>query len=279
MPTQPLDRRTFLVASAAAGYALAARPVLGAAIHTPEEGLEAGPVEIPVKGRTIPGYAARPAKQGPAPLVLVVHEIFGVHEYIRDVCRRLAHEGHCAIAPDLYARYGDASGYQDIQALIRDVVAKVPDSEVLSDLDATARYASESKAGDSKRLGITGFCWGGRVVWLYSAHNPSLRAGVAWYGRLASPPTPLAPKSPLDLAPDLKAPVLGLYAGKDQGIPLADVEKMRERLRAASSPSEIHVYPEAQHGFQADYRPSYDEAAAKDGWKRLGEWFRKHGAA
>jgi carboxymethylenebutenolidase len=279
MPTQPLDRRSFLWASAAAGYALAAGPALATAIRTPEEGLRAGPLEIPAKGRSIPGYAARPARPGPAPLALVVHEIFGVHEYIRDVCRRLAHEGYVAVAPDLYVRQGDAGSQEDIQTLIREVVAKVPDAQVLEDLDATVRHVADTKEADTERIAITGFCWGGRIVWLYAAHSPSLRAGVAWYGRLAASPSDLTPKSPLDLAGGLRAPVLGLYAGKDQGIPLSDVEAMRQKLGAASDPSQIHVYPEAAHGFHADYRPSYDEAAAKDGWGRLLEWFRKHGAA
>jgi carboxymethylenebutenolidase len=278
MPIQSLDRRSFMLASAAAGYALAARPVLGAVVQTSEEGLRAGAVEIPAKGRSIPGYAARPADDKRAPLVLVVHEIFGVHEYIRDVCRRLAHQGHAAIAPDLFARQGAASVYLDIQELIREVVAKVPDAQVLDDLDSTARYGVEAQNADGARLGITGFCWGGRIVWLYAAHSRELRAGVAWYGRLAGTPSPLTPKSPLDLAGSLRAPVLGLYAGQDQGIPLRDVEEMQARLKASGSPSEIHVYPEAQHGFHADYRPSYDEAAAKDGWRRLTEWFRKYGA-
>lgn len=277
MATQPLDRRTFLLAGAAAGYALAARPVLATAIRTSEEGLRAGTIEIPASGRSIPGYAARPATDARAPLVLVVHEVFGVHEYIRDVCRRLAREGYVAIAPDLYARQGDAAGYQDIQALVREVVARVPDPQVLADLDATVRHAADAQGADAKRLGVTGFCWGGRIVWLYSAHSPALRAGVAWYGRLSGVASDLTPRAPIDVAGGLRAPVLGLYGGKDQGIPLADVERMRERLAAASDPSQIHVYPEAAHGFHADYRPGYDEAAARDGWGRLLDWFRKHG--
>ena len=218
-----------------------------------------------------------PAKDGKYPVVLVVQEIFGVHEHIKDVCRRFAKEGYLAVAPELYARQGDASKYTDWKQLYAEIVTKVPDAQVMSDLDATVAWAGKSGAGDTSRVGVTGFCWGGRIVWLYAAHSSTLKAGVAWYGRLSGEATPLQPKYPLDLAAQLKAPVLGLYGGQDQGIPLTDVEKMRAALAAARNPSEIIVYPDAGHGFNADYRPSYDAEDAKDGWRRCLGWFRKHG--
>ncbi|HVF42303.1 MAG TPA: dienelactone hydrolase family protein, partial [Pyrinomonadaceae bacterium] len=216
---------------------------------------------------------------------IVVQEIFGVHEHIKDVCRRFAKLGHMAIAPALYARQGDVSGLamEDVMK----VVAKVPDSQVMSDLDSTIAYARSTGKADAKRVGITGFCWGGRIVWLYAAHNSELDAGVAWYGRLvANPnqkPNPLTPRQPVDVADELKAPVLGLYGGKDQGIPQESVERMRAALKKSKSKaareSDIIVYPDAGHGFHADYRPSYDKPAATDGWRRLQDWFRRHGAA
>ena len=224
--------------------------------------------------REIPGYFAKPKGARGVPVVLVVQEIFGVHEYIKDVCRRLAKLGWLAIAPDLYVRQGDPTKLSSIDE-IRPLVAKVPDDQVMADLDATAEWAGKN-GGDAKRLGITGFCWGGRVVWLYAAHSPALRAGVAWYGRLTGEKDPLHPKHPLDVASALKAPVVGLYGGQDTGIPMADVEKMKTALAAAKSPSEIVVYPDAPHGFHADYRPSYREADAKDGWRRLEAHFKRH---
>jgi len=207
-----------------------------------------------------------------------VQEIFGVHEHIKDVCRRFAKLGYLAIAPELYARQGDVSNLKTIDE-IRGIVAKVPDAQVMSDLDAAVEFARESGKGDVTRLGITGFCWGGRIVWLYAAHSKQLKAGVAWYGRLVGDKSELSPKHPIDVAAGLKAPVLALYAGKDQGIPPDSVEKMREALKAAKVASEIIVYPDAQHGFHADYRPSYNEKDAKDGWSRLQSWFKKNGVA
>jgi carboxymethylenebutenolidase len=218
-----------------------------------------------------------PAKGGPFAVVLVVQEIFGVHEHIKDVCRRFAKEGYCAIAPELYARQGDVSKLTDYREIFAQVVSKVPDAQVMSDLDAAVAWAARSGIGDAARVGVTGFCWGGRITWLYAAHSPKLKAGVAWYGRLAGEPTQLQPKYPLDLAAELQAPVLGLYGGQDQGIPLADVEKMRAALAAAKEPSEIVVFPDAPHGFHADYRPSYRAAEAKDGWERCLAWFRRNG--
>lgn len=273
-----LRRRNFVVTSLAAGFALATQPISAQTITTDANGLEAGEVKIPVADGEIPAYRAMPAKGKSFPVVLVVQEIFGVHEHIKDVCRRFAKLGHMAIAPALYARQGDTSKLASIDE-IRPIVAKVPDAQVMSDLDAAVAYAKKSGKGNTARLGITGFCWGGRIVWLYAAHNPQLKAGVAWYGRLVGNATELQPKYPVDLAAQLKAPVLGLYGGKDQGIPLDTIEKMRAAVKAANGKSEIVVYPEAGHGFNADYRPGYDKQAAQDGWQRLREWFKKYGAA
>jgi carboxymethylenebutenolidase len=207
-------------------------------------------------------------------VVLVVHEIFGVHEYIRDVCRRLARDGYCAVAPDLYARQGDVRVQPDVNTIVTEVVAKVPDAQVLADLDATVAWVKREGKGDVTRLGVTGFCWGGRVTWLYAAHNPGVRAGVAWYGRLAGEPSDRQPKHPIDIAASLTTPVLGLYGGDDPGIPLDTVERMRAALATGKSGSEIVVYPGAPHAFHADYRPSYRKEPAEDGWRRLRAWFR-----
>jgi carboxymethylenebutenolidase len=273
-----LSRRTMVVTSLAAGFAMAVQPVGAATITTSDAGLTAGEVKVPVGDQTIPAYRAMPNEGGPFPVVLVVQEIFGVHEHIKDICRRFAKLGYFAVAPELYARQGDVSKLSSIDE-IRPIVAKVPDAQVMADLDACVEYAKEAGKGDVTRLGITGFCWGGRIVWLYAAHSKQLKAGVAWYGRLVGEASALTPKHPVDVAADLNAPVLGLYAGKDQGIPLDTVEKMREALKKAPVAAEIIVYPNAQHGFHADYRPSYNEADAKDGWNRLLAWFKQHGAA
>ena len=276
---QALTRREVLVTSLAVGFAAAVRPVYAAAIATDAKGLVAGEVRIPVEGGELPAYRAMPEAGGPFPVVLVVQEIFGVHEHIKDVCRRLAKEGYLAVAPELYAREGDVSKLTDIQEIVK-VVARVPDAQVLADLDATLAWASQSGKGDAARAAVTGFCWGGRITWLYAAHNPKLRAGVAWYGRLVSQPTPRQPKSAVDVAAALDVPVLGLYGGRDEGIPLADVERMRAALRAAGkTTSEIKLYPEAPHGFNADYRPSYREADARAAWGEMLAWFRSHGVA
>ena len=220
-----------------------------------------------------------PTGTGPFPVVLVVQEIFGVHEHIKDLCRRLAKAGCMAVAPELYARQGDVSKIADASQIMREVVSKVPDAQVMSDLDATAAYAKGSGKGDTARLGITGFCWGGRIVWLYAAHNPNLKAGVAWYRRLVGDATATTPKHPVQLAAELKAPVLGLYGAADQGIPVSTVEQMKQACAAANKTCEFVVYPEAPHAFNADYRPSYREAPAKDGWQRLQAWFKKYGVA
>jgi carboxymethylenebutenolidase len=257
---------------------MAVRPVSAQTITTDSNGLTAGEVQIPVQDGSIPGYRAVPAAQGTYPVVLVVQEVFGVHEHIKDLCRRLAKAGYFAVAPELYARQGDVSKITDFKELMP-IVGKVPDAQVMTDLDSTVKWAAGSGVADVKRLAITGFCWGGRIVWLYAAHNPNLKAGAAWYGRLISEPTQLQPKNPIDVVKDLKAPVLGLYAGKDQGIPLDAVEKMKAALKDAGKKSEINVYANAQHGFNADYRPSYDPDAAKDGWSKMLAWFKANGAA
>jgi carboxymethylenebutenolidase len=262
----------------ATGFALATWPISAATVTTDTAGLLAGEVKIPtLDGGEIPAYRAQPSEGGPFPVILVVQEIFGVHEHIKDICRRFAKLGYLAVAPELYARQGDVSKIQDIQQIISTVVSKVPDKQVLADLDAAVNWAKASGKGDTQRLAITGFCWGGRIVWLYAAHNPALKAGVAWYGRLDSPKDDLHPAHPIDRVGELKAPVLGLYGGADSGIPNELVAKMHEKLKAAQKPSEIVLYPDTPHGFYADYRASYREPEANDGWKRLLGWFEKHG--
>jgi carboxymethylenebutenolidase len=277
--TRTLSRRQVLVTSLATGFALAVQPVAAGTITTSTEGLEAGEVRIPVADGEIPAYRAMPAQGHDFPVVLVVQEIFGVHEHIKDVCRRFARQGYLAIAPELYARQGDVSKISDWKQIFAEVVSKVPDAQVMSDLDAAVDWARKSSKGDQKKLAVTGFCWGGRITWLYAAHSRELKAGVAWYGRLRGEGTPLQPKYPLDVVPDIDAPVLGLYGGKDQGIPLEDVEAMQAALKAAGKPSEIIVFPEAGHAFLADYRPSYRAEDAAAGWAACLAWFRKHGVA
>jgi carboxymethylenebutenolidase len=275
----PLRRRALLAGSVAAGFALAVRPVAGATIVTNADGLDAGEVSIPAGDREIPAYRAKPAGKHGLPVAIVVQEIFGVHEHMRDVCRRLAKQGYMAIAPELYARQGDVSSMTDVKEIIAKVVSRVPDAQVMSDLDAVVAYAGASGRGDTARLGITGFCWGGRITWLYAAHNPALKAGVAWYGRLVGEAGALTPRHPVDLAQELKAPVRGLYGGADQGIPIDTIERMRGACKAAEKTCEIIVYPDAPHAFHADYRPSYRPDAARDGWARMLAWFHAYGVA
>ncbi len=274
-----VTRRDFAVTTLAVGFALTVQPVSAQTISTDTQGLEAGEVKVPTTDGQIPAYRAMPAKGGPFPVILVVQEIFGVHEHIKDICRRLAKLGYLAIAPELYARQGDVSKMTDFGKIISEVVSKVPDKQVMSDLDATVAWAKGSGKGNTDKLGITGFCWGGRIVWLYAAHNKNVKAGVAWYGRLVEKADALHPKHPIDVVESLHAPVLGLYGGADTGIPVASVEKMRAAIKAAGKPSEIVLYPDTPHAFYADYRASYRKDKAEDGWKRLLAWFKKNGVA
>jgi carboxymethylenebutenolidase len=269
------SRRRALGLMLGAGYAAAAAPVMAqTAIDTPSDGLEVGEVSYPSGNFQVHAYRAAPKGKTNLPVILVVSEIFGVHEYIADVCRRLAHAGYLAIAPDLFERQGDPMSYGELAKLMSKVVAKVPDAQVMGDLDATVAWAG-AHGGDAKKVGITGFCWGGRITWLYAAHAQVL-AGVAWYGRLAGQDTPLQPRQPLALAAQVKAPVLGLYGGKDEGIPVATIEQMKAALAKAGAPAsgaQFVFYPDAPHAFHADYRASYRKDAAEAGWKRALAWF------
>lgn len=279
-PKTEFSRRDFVVTSLAAGFALAVQPAnADNVIHTSADGLVAGEVKIPVGDGDMPGYRAMPAGKGPFPTIVVVQEIFGVHEHIRDLCRRLAKAGYFAVAPELYARQGDVSKLSNIDDILKQVVSKVPDAQVMSDLDKTVAWAKAGGSADTARLGITGFCWGGRITWLYAAHNPQLKAGVAWYGRVVGQPSEMTPKHPIDLVKEMKAPVLGLYGGADQSIPADTIDQMRKALTAAGKTADFVVYPGVQHGFNADYRPSYDKQAAADGWKRMLAWFKQNGVA
>jgi carboxymethylenebutenolidase len=281
--SEEITRRTFVKSSLSVGFALAVEPIMAQTVITTDTtGLVAGEVKVKAPdGVEIPAYRAMPDKGSKFPVVLVVQEIFGVHEHIKDVCRRFAKRGYFAVAPELYARQGDVSK-MPIQEIMSEVVSKVPDKQVMGDLDAAVAYAKSTGKANTDKLAVTGFCWGGRIVWLYAAHNPKLKAGAAWYGPLARPSTELQPKQPVDLAASLKAPVIGFYGGQDGGIPQTDVGKMRASLKdgpAAAKKSEIIVYPDAQHGFHADYRPSYNEKDAKDAFAKLLDWFKKHGVA
>jgi len=273
-----LTRRQFIInATLSTGFAVAVSPSCAQAIITTStNNLVAGAVQIPTQDGEIPAYRAMPSAGKNFPTILVVSEIFGVHEHIQDVCRRLAHLGYLAIAPELFARQGGVTQLSNIDEIFK-VVNKVPDNQVMSDLDATKDWAIKSSPGNINKLGITGFCWGGRIVWLYAAHNPQVKAGVAWYGKLVGEPNQLKPTNPIDIASQLTVPILGLYGGKDTGIPLDTVEQMRKQLHSSQSKSEIIVYPDAPHAFFADYRPSYHEKEAQDGWKHLQVWFKQHG--
>jgi carboxymethylenebutenolidase len=278
-----LSRRAAMVGTALGStYALSVQPVCAQTmITTPTDGLTAGEVKVKTKdGKEMVAYRAMPASGQGFGTVLVVQEIFGVHAHIADMARRFAKAGYYAIAPELYFRQGDAKGYTEIPKLISEIVAKVPDAQVMGDLDSCVEFAKGEGKADTAKLGITGFCWGGRIVWLYAAHNPGLKAGVAWYGRVEGPTSELTPKNPIDLAKDLKAPVLGLYGGADTGIPNDGVDRMRAALKAgspAAQKSEIVTYPDMPHAFNADYRPSYRKDAAEDGWKRALAWFKANG--
>jgi carboxymethylenebutenolidase len=273
---QKFDRRAFVVTSLGAGFALAVLPVSAQTITTSADGLVAGEVKVPAKGGDMPAYRAMPATGSNFPTVLVVSEIWGVHEHIKDVVRRFAKLGYYAIAPELFARQGDAGKVTDTQALIRDIVARTPDAEVMADLDAAVAYAKASGKADTTKLGITGFCWGGRTTLMYSAHNPNVKAAVPWYGPVARSYYP-GDKTALDVAAQIKAPVLGLYGGDDPGIPNDTVEKMAAALKAAGNArSEFVIYPGTPHAFHADYRPSYRKDKADEGWKRATAWFKQY---
>ncbi|AOZ00463.1 carboxymethylenebutenolidase [Cupriavidus sp. USMAHM13] len=282
VPGQAFSRRTFVKTALGSAFAAAALPVTAQAIKTDFNGLTAGEVTIASAGFDMPAYRAQPEGGSKLPVVLVVSEIFGVHEYIADICRRFAKLGYLAIAPELFARQGDPSNFGTIQELQAKLISKVPDAQVMGDLDATVAWAM-AHGGDPKRLAITGFCWGGRISWLYAARNKQLKAAVAWYGQLVGEPNPLKPRNPVDLVDQLDVPVLGLYGGKDTGITQPQVEKMKAELAASPNPnaraSVFVVYPDAGHAFHADYRPSYREADATDGWKRCLAWFQQHGVA
>ena len=277
-------RGAMAVGGAAFGstFALSVQPVSAQTmITTPADGLTAGVVKVKTQdGKEMDAYRAMPATGTGFGTILVVQEIFGVHAHIADMCRRFAKAGYYAIAPELYFRQGDPKGYTEIPKLIGELVSKVPDAQVMGDLDACVAFAKGEGKADTAKLGITGFCWGGRITWLYAAHNPGVKAGVAWYGRVVGDSTAMTPKHPVDLAKDLKAPVLGLYGGADTGIPNDTVDKMRAALKdgsVAAKKSEIVTYPDMPHAFNADYRPSYRKEAAEDGWKRALAWFKANG--
>lgn len=277
LPGQSFNRRNFIATAVGAGFAMAVQPISAqTVIRTDTEGLLAGEISVPAADRELPGYRAMPAGGTKLPTVLVVHEIFGVHEYLRDVCRRLAKAGYLAIAVDMYIRHGETAKMSNVQDILAGPVAAASDAEHMADLDACAAWAAKN-GGDPQRLAVTGFCRGGRTTWLYAAHNPRLKAAVAWYGHLEMAPTARQPRHPIDLADRIKAPVLGLYAGQDQGITLDQVDDMRDALTKAGSKSRIHIYPDAPHAFHADYRPTYRKDAAEDGWKRMLEWLRQNG--
>ena len=273
-----LTRRRFVMGTGlAVGFAIAAHPTSAQVITTNTQGLTAGAIRIPTADGEIPGYRAMPNTGSNFPIILVVQEIFGVHEHIQDVCRRFAKLGYLAIAPEMFFRQGDVSQIRDNAQIISTVVSKVPDAQVMADLDAAVAWGAKSSQGNAERIGITGFCWGGRITWLYSAYNPRVKAGVAWYGRLVGTPTPLTPKNPIDIAPTLTVPVLGLYGGDDTGIPVSSVLQMQQALAPGKSGSDILVYPATPHAFHADYRASYRREDAENGWMRLQAWFKKNG--
>ena len=283
---QGATRRTALKAALGVGYAATALPIMAqTAIKTSADGLKTGETTFEVNGFKVPAFYAAPEGKKDMPVILVIQEIFGVHEYIADTARRFAKAGYLAIAPELYARQGDPTKYTEMAKLMAEVVSKVPDAQVMADLDGAVKWAG-ANGGNLRKVGITGFCWGGRITWLYAEQSKNVKAGVAWYGRLVGTPSELLPKNPLDLAADLKAPVLGLYGGQDGGIPQATVEQMKAALldagnkgNAAAKASEFVVYPDAPHAFHADYRPSYRKDAAVDGFKRALDWFKVNGVA
>jgi carboxymethylenebutenolidase len=280
VPELKVNRRGFMATSIGAGFAAAVMPIEAqTVVTTSADGLVVGEVKVPTKDGDMPAYRAMPATGTNFPVILVVQEIFGVHEHIKDVCRRFAKLGYFAIAGEMYARQGDVSKITEIPKIVSEVVSKVPDAQVMADLDACVAYAKTTGKANVDKLAVTGFCWGGRITWLYAAHNQNVKAGGAWYGRLVGQTSPNTPKHPIDVVPQINAPVLGLYGDADSGIPNDTVKKMEDALKAAGKKSEIILYPDTPHGFLADYRPSYRKATADDAWKKLIEWFKKHGVA
>ena len=278
LPRASWSRRGFVMTSLASGFALSAGPVSAETITTDTKGLTAGEVKVKTADGEIPAYRAMPSRGGRFPTVLVCQEIFGVHEHIKDVCRRLAKSGYFAIASELYARQGDPSIYTEIPKLIADIVVKVPLAQVMSDLDATVAYAKSTGKANTDKLAVTGFCWGGFATWMYAAHNPGLKAAVPWYGADRKPDD-LNPKNPLDIAGEVKCPVLALYGGADPSIPIDTINKREAACRGANKTCEGVVYADTPHGFNADYRPSYRAWEAKDGWARMLAWFKQYGVA
>ena len=280
------SRRSALKLALGAGYAVAAGPLMAqTAIKTSSEGLRTGESSFEVNGFKVPVFFAAPAGKTNLPVVLVIHEVFGVHEYIADTCLRFARAGYLAVAPELFARQGDPSAYGELARLMAEVVNKTPDAQVMTDLDGAVAWAS-GQGGDAQKVAITGFCWGGRITWLYAQYSTRVKAGVAWYGRLVGQPSATSPQHPLQQAASLKAPVLGLYGGQDTGIPLDTVEQMKTALagagaagNAAARASEFVIYPDSPHAFHADYRPTYRAGPAQDGFKRALEWFKAKGVA
>ncbi|ABR88829.1 carboxymethylenebutenolidase [Janthinobacterium sp. Marseille] len=274
-----VDRRGFLKTALGSGFAAAVLPIAAhSAVTTDSKGLTVGEITVNVNGQAVPVYRAQPAGKTNLPVVLVISEIFGVHEYIADVARRFAKLGYLALAPELFVRQGDPGSYGTIAELQKEIISKVPDAQVMTDLDAVVAWA-KANGGNTDKLGITGFCWGGRVTWLYSAHNPKIKAGVAWYGRLVGNNNELTPNNPVDIAAKLKTPVLGLYGAQDGGIPVTTVVQMQDALSKGKSKSEFVLFKNSGHAFHADYRSSYVEADAKEGWQRCIDWFKTHGVS
>jgi carboxymethylenebutenolidase len=274
----PLARRGVLMTGLISGFTLATQRVEAQAIHTDASGLDAGEAHIPTTSGDLPAYFAKPAGKGPFPIVLVNEEIFGVHEYIKDVCRRLAKLGYLAVATEYYARIGDLSKMTDVKQIVGEVISKAPDAQYMADLDSTAAWAARN-GGIAERVGVIGFCRGGRQTWLYAAHSSQLKAAVAFYGPVNTPPSAIQPHSALDLAAEIKCPLLGLYGAKDPSIAVADVQAAEAKAEEAHKIVDIVVYPDAGHGFHADYRPSYVQADAEDGWRRAMAWFHQYGLA
>ena len=274
----PLARRSLMMTGLISGFTLATTRVDAQTIHTDTNGLDAGETKIPTTSGDLPAYYARPAKGGGFPTVLVTEEIFGVHEHIKDLCRRLAKDGYMAVATEYYARIGDLSKMTDTPTIFKEVISKTPDGQMMSDMDSTAAWAAKNQ-GSATKLAVTGFCRGGRQTWLYATHNPNLKAAAAWYGPVNTPDTDIQPRSPLEVADQLKCPLLGQYGGQDTSIKLDDVHAAAAKAKAAGKIVEIVVYPDAPHGFNADYRPSYRKDKAEDGWKRMLAWFAKYGVA